>query len=190
MIFKPTPIAGVYIIQPERMADDRGYFARTWCAKEFAAHGLETRLAQCSVSFNHRAGTLRGMHYQAAPFGEVKLVRCTSGAIFDVALDLRPDSPTFCRWFGAELSAENGSMLFLPVGVAHGFQTLAGASEVFYQISEFYTAQASRGVRWNDPLFAIAWPLPVSVIAPRDAGYPDSRLDDFAQAVTWVNAKE
>jgi dTDP-4-dehydrorhamnose 3,5-epimerase len=171
--FLPTPVAGTCLVEPERQADDRGFFARTWCAREFAEHGLEPALSQCSVSYNHRRGTLRGLHYQAPPFAEVKLVRCTRGAVYDVAVDLRPDSPTYLRWVGVELTAENGRALYLPRGVAHGFYALADATEVAYQISTAYEPSAARGVRWDDPLLGVGWPGPVAVITPRDRGYPD-----------------
>jgi dTDP-4-dehydrorhamnose 3,5-epimerase len=175
--FVPTTLGGAYVIEQERRADERGFFARTWCAQEFAAHGLEPGLAQCSVSFNHRRGTLRGMHYQAPPFAEVKLLRCTRGAVFDVAVDLRPDSPTFRKWVGVELTADDGRALYVPRGFAHGFYSLVDSTEVAYQISTEYRPDAARGVRWNDPLLGVAWPGPVEVIAPRDRDYPDVLLD-------------
>jgi dTDP-4-dehydrorhamnose 3,5-epimerase len=175
--FMPTTLAGAYVIEQERHADERGFFARTWCAREFAAHGLETGLAQCSVSFNHRRGTLRGLHYQAPPFAEAKLVRCTRGALYDVAVDLRPDSPTFRRWVGVELTEDDGRALYIPRGFAHGFYALADATEVTYQISTAYQPQAARGVRWNDPFHGVTWPGPVAVIAPRDRDYPDVSPD-------------
>lgn len=173
MIFSPTALPGAFVIEPERREDERGFFARTWCAREFEAHTLVTRLAQCSVSYNKRKGTLRGMHYQAAPHQETKLIRCTAGAIHDVIIDLRPASPTFKRHFGVTLSAENRRMLYVPVGFAHGFQTLLDDTEVFYQISEYYSAEHSRGVRWNDPAFGIAWPDDDRTISGRDREYPD-----------------
>ena len=172
MIFDPTPISGCVVVRQERHADDRGYFARTWDGAELARHGLTAEVAQCSVSFNHSRGTLRGMHYQAAPHAEAKLVRCTRGALFDVCLDLRPDSPTFRQWYGETLTADNGAALFVPEGCAHGFLTLEDETEVFYTISAPYVPEAGRGVRWNDPAFGIAWPGEVRVIHPRDAGYP------------------
>lgn len=177
MRFVPAPLAGVFVIEQERHADERGWFARTWCADELLARGLEARVAQSSVSFNHRKGTLRGMHYQAPPHAEVKIVRCTRGALFDVALDLRPESATFRRWFGAELTEDDGRALYIPRGFAHGFLTLADATEVHYEISERYQPQAARGVRYDDPLFGIRWPAPVEVIAARDRGYPDATPD-------------
>jgi dTDP-4-dehydrorhamnose 3,5-epimerase len=173
MIFRDTAIAGVCVIEPERFEDDRGFFARTWDPDEFGEHGLNPELAQCSISYNRARGTLRGLHYQAAPHEEAKLVRCTAGAIFDVAADLRPDSSTFRGWFGVELSAENRLALYVPEGCAHGFLTLAEDSEVHYQISQAYVPEAGRGVRWNDPAFAIRWPAEVILMNERDASYED-----------------
>lgn len=174
MQFVETKIAGVWVIEPDRFADDRGHFARTFCREEFAARGLVTDVAQCSVSFNARAGTLRGMHWQAAPHGETKLVRCTRGAVYDVAVDLRAGSPTFKQWVAVDLSAENGRALYIPDGCAHGFQTRADASEVFYQISTPYVPEAGRGARWDDPAFAIDWPdVGARIISARDRAYPD-----------------
>jgi dTDP-4-dehydrorhamnose 3,5-epimerase len=173
VIFYPTSISDVWVIEPERLEDVRGYFARTWDRHEFRERGLDDALAQCSVSFNHHRGTLRGMHYQAAPHEETKLVRCTAGAIFDVAVDLRPESSTFRRWVGRELTARNGLALYIPKGCAHGFLTLEDESEVAYQISEFYASEAARGVRWDDPAFGVDWPGDVVVINDRDGSYPD-----------------
>jgi dTDP-4-dehydrorhamnose 3,5-epimerase len=176
MRLRETPVAGVHIVEPERIEDERGHFARTFAADAFAARGLDARVAQCSTSFNTRRGTLRGMHYQAAPHGEAKLVRCTRGAIYDVAVDLRPGSPSYLRWVGSELSAANGRALYVPEGCAHGFQTLVDDSEVLYQISTPYVPEAARGVRWDDPAFGIEWPAPPPggrTLAARDAGYPD-----------------
>lgn len=175
MIFRPTRLAGLWLVEIEPQADERGHFARTWCRREFAAHGLDTRLAQASLSFNRQAGTLRGLHFQRPPHAEAKLVRCTRGAIWDVALDLRPGSPTRGKWQGFELSAENGAALYIPEGFAHGFQTLRPETEVFYQISEFHAPEAASGVRYDDPAFAMSWPLPVSCISPRDAAWPAFR---------------
>jgi dTDP-4-dehydrorhamnose 3,5-epimerase len=180
--FVPTALAGVVVIEQERRADERGFFARTWCARELAQHGLEAALAQCSTSFNERRGTLRGLHYQAPPFAEVKIVRCTRGAIFDVALDLRPDAATFRQWVGVELTEDDGRALYIPRGFAHGLLTLADRSEVLYQISTPYAPEAARGVRWDDPFHDIAWPAPVDVIAARDRDCPDldpARLQDL-----------
>lgn len=174
MKFTPAPLQGAWVIDLEPVADERGSFARTWCAREMETHGLVTKVAQCSVSRNTRKATLRGMHYQAAPHEETKVVRCTRGAIFDVILDLRAGSATFKRWFGVELSAANGCALYVPAGFAHGFQTLTDDSEVAYQISEFHQPQSARGVRWDDPAFAIEWPEAASrVISPKDLAYPD-----------------
>ena len=169
-----TPLAGVYVLDPERFADERGFFARVWDGTELAAAGLNGALAHASVSYNHRAGTLRGMHYQRVPFEEAKLVRCTQGAIFDVALDLRPASPTFRQWHAVELTAANRRMLYIPEGCAHGFQTLADNSEVLYLISAPYSPAHGAGVRWDDPAFGIAWPPAAHrIMADRDASYPD-----------------
>ena len=175
MIFTATALPEVYILDVERLSDERGFFARTYCADELRDHGLELPVAQCSVSFNAAAGTLRGMHYQRAPFGEVKLVRCTMGAIFDVVIDLRADSPTRNAWVAYELTAENRRMLYIPEGCAHGFLTLTDRTEVYYQISERYHPEAAAGVRWNDPAFGVAWPAQPAVISARDASYPDYR---------------
>jgi dTDP-4-dehydrorhamnose 3,5-epimerase len=175
MIFKETPLPGAYVLAIERREDVRGFFARTWDPDEFTAHGLNPHVAQCSISFNLKCGTLRGMHYQAPPHAEAKLVRCTAGAIFDAIIDLRPDSPTYTRWFGITLSAENYQMLYVPEGFAHGFQTLMDSTEVFYQISAFYAPEAGRGVRWDDPTFGITWPPAERTITERDATYPDFR---------------
>ncbi len=173
MIFHETDIAGVVVVEVERLADERGFFARTWCADEFAEHGLDSAPAQCSISFNHRRHTLRGMHYQQAPHEESKLVRCTRGAIHDVALDLRPGSPTYLRSVALELSTDNRLALFVPPGCAHGFLTLDDEVEVLYQISPRFEPAASAGVRWNDPRFGIEWPAEPAVISTRDATYPD-----------------
>lgn len=175
MIFKETNLKGAFIIEPERIEDERGFFARTFCRKEFEAHGLNPNLVQCSVSFNKKKGTLRGMHYQASPHEETKLVRCTRGAIYDVLLDLRPNSPTFKQWVSAELTGENQRMVYIPEGVAHGFQTLQDETEVFYQMSEFYNPEAARGVRWDDPSFAVQWPNKPLIVSRKDASYPDIR---------------
>jgi dTDP-4-dehydrorhamnose 3,5-epimerase len=182
MIFSETKLPGAYLIEPQRLADERGFFARTWCRREFEAHGLDASLAQCNISFNRQAGTLRGMHYQVAPSAEAKLVRCTMGAIYDVIIDLRPGSPTFLQHIGVELTVENRAMLFIPEGFAHGFQTLADSTEVSYQMSEFYAPEHARGVRWDDPAFGIVWPLPVSIISEKDRALPDVDLRSFAGA--------
>ena len=174
MIFIETPLRGAFVIEIEPLHDDRGFFARTWCQREFEAHGLETRLVQCSVSFNTRAGTLRGLHYQAAPHEEVKVVRCTSGAVFDVIVDLRSESPTVAGHYSVTLSSANRRMLYVPQGFAHGFQTLENDTEVTYQISEFHQPESARGVRWNDPAFGIVWPTTEQRrMNERDQTYPD-----------------
>jgi dTDP-4-dehydrorhamnose 3,5-epimerase len=177
MTFRETDLAGVWTLEVEPRADERGFLARTWCRRELEAHGLNAALAQCSVSFTRRRGTVRGMHWQAAPYGEAKLVRCTRGAIYDVALDARRGSPTFGRWVAAELTADNRRMLYVPEGVAHGFQALTDDAEVFYQISEFHHPESERGIRWDDPGAAIAWPLADVTVSPRDAALP--RLADL-----------
>jgi dTDP-4-dehydrorhamnose 3,5-epimerase len=171
--FTETKVAGAFLIEPEPVADERGFFARSWDREEFQARGLNPRLAQCSISFSHRKGTLRGLHYQVAPHQEAKLVRCTRGAIWDVALDLRPGSATYRVWFGVELSAANRAMLYIPEGCAHGQLTLTDDTEVFYQISAPYAPAAARGVRYDDPAIGIKWPGEVTVISDRDASYPD-----------------
>jgi dTDP-4-dehydrorhamnose 3,5-epimerase len=173
VIFKPTELPGAYVIEPERNEDLRGYFARTFCETEFAARGLDTRIVQCSVSFNHRKGTLRGMHYQVAPFEEVKLVRCNRGAIYDVIMDLRRDSPSFKKYFAVQLDEQNGKIVYVPPGLAHGFQTLENNTEVFYQMSRIYSAEHARGVRWDDRAFGIRWPEDTRTILERDQNYPD-----------------
>jgi dTDP-4-dehydrorhamnose 3,5-epimerase len=175
MRFIATKLPLVFVVEPERVEDERGFFARTWSPEDLVARGLNPRLAQCCISFNRCRGTLRGMHYQVPPHAEAKLVRCTQGAIYDVALDLRPDSPTFMQWAAAELTADNRRMLYIAEGCAHGFQTLAGDSEVCYQISAPYKPDACRCVRWNDPAFGIAWrsDVPISVISERDRTNPD-----------------
>jgi dTDP-4-dehydrorhamnose 3,5-epimerase len=173
VIFHETPLSGAYVIEPEPLGDERGLFARTWCERELAARGLETHIAQCSTSFNPKRGTLRGMHYQVEPFAETKLVRCTRGAIYDVVVDLRKGSPTLHGHFAIVLSADNRKTMYVPKGLAHGFQTLEDDSEVFYQISQFYSPEHARGVRWDDPAFAIRWPDAARTIADRDRSYPD-----------------
>lgn len=173
MKFIPASLAGAYVIEAERLEDERGYFARTFCRDEFVAHCLNPDLVQCNVSFNLKKGTLRGMHYQAKPHEEAKLVRCTRGSVFDVIIDIRAESPTFRKWFAVELSAANGSMLYIPEGFAHGFQTLEDGSEVFYQMSEKYFPESARGIRWQDPAIGIRWPFPNPIISQRDAGFSD-----------------
>lgn len=174
MKFFETPIPGAFVIELEPVGDERGSFTRTYCEREFAAAGLVTRFPQWSVSRNARTHTLRGMHFNAAPHEEIKLVRCTSGAVADVIVDLRKSSPTYCRWHRVNLDAASGRAFYIPAGVAHGFQTLTDDAEVTYHISEFYAADAGRGVRWDDPAFAISWPdAPARIMSERDRTYPD-----------------
>lgn len=173
MLFTETKLKGAYVIDLEPRADERGFFARSWCAEEFEKLDLNPRLVQCNISFNKKCGTLRGMHYQAAPFPEAKLVRCTMGAIYDVIIDLRRDSPTFKQWLAIELSAGNHRALYIPEEFAHGFQTLAEDTEVFYQMSESFHPDCARGVRWNDPAFGILWPEDIRNISNRDQEYQD-----------------
>ena len=174
MIFSETELPGAYTIDVDPRRDERGFFARAWCAEEFSQHDLVTRVAQANVSYNVRRGTLRGMHYQLPPHAEVKIVRCTRGAIYDVIVDLRPASPTYRRWIGVELTADNRRMLYVPEGFAHGFQTLEDDTEAFYQVSEFYAPGAERGLRWDDPAFGIEWPLPESpILSDKDRAWPD-----------------
>jgi len=173
MRFEETKLGGAHVIELERRVDDRGFFARAFCERELAAHGLPIRFPQCNLSRNDKSGTLRGMHYQAAPSREAKLVRCTRGAIFDVIVDLRARSSTRLQWFGIELSAEDGRALFVPEGFAHGFVTLTDDTDVFYQMGDFYQPDAARGLRWNDPRIGIEWPMTPRIIAERDASYPD-----------------
>jgi dTDP-4-dehydrorhamnose 3,5-epimerase len=173
MTLHETKIAGVFEIRLEPKVDERGFFARSWCQKEFESHGLNPKLVQCNISFNTRKGTLRGMHYQVAPYPEVKVVRCTRGSIYDVVVDLRPQSRTFKCWISAVLTAENRNAIYVPEGCAHGFLTLEDQSEVFYQMSEIHNQESARGVRWNDPVFQIAWPARMEVISEHDRSYPN-----------------
>jgi dTDP-4-dehydrorhamnose 3,5-epimerase len=176
MIFSETTLKGAFLIEPERKEDHRGFFARTWCQKEFESQGLNSQLVQCSISFNKKKGTLRGMHFQVPPFEETKLVRCTKGEIFDVIIDLRTNSETFKKHFSVILNEENRLMLYIPEGFAHGFQTLTDNTEIFYQMSQFYSPEHSGGVRWNDPAFGIHWPQDDRIIIDRDLKYPDFLL--------------
>ncbi len=178
MIFTETKLTGAFVIEPERFADERGFFARSWSAREFAEAGVDARLAECNVSFNRKQGTLRGMHYQVAPHAQAKLVRCTMGAIYDVIVDLRPQSPTFKQWVAAELTAHNRLMLYVPGDFAHGFQTLTDNTEVLYQMTDVFAPDCARGVRWDDPAFRIEWPTTAAgggerIIIRRDREYPD-----------------
>jgi dTDP-4-dehydrorhamnose 3,5-epimerase len=171
--FTPLGVAGMLLVEPQRFPDERGFFARTYCAREFAAHGATERFVQSSVSFNRRAGTIRGLHWQEPPHQEAKLIRCVAGAIFDVGVDLRRDSPTYLRHSGVELTAENRLALYIPPGCAHGFQTLRDDTETLYMISAFHEPASGRGARFDDPAFEIAWPLPPTVVLERDRRYPD-----------------
>jgi len=173
MRFIETELAGAVIVEIEKLEDHRGFCARTWCQREFDLHQLDSSFVQANTSLNHVKGTLRGMHYQAEPYGETKLVRCTQGAIYDVIIDLRPNSPTYRKWIGVELTADNYRMLFVPRMFAHGFQTLEDKSVVTYQVGQFYTPGSERGVRFNDPAFNIKWPLAISVISDKDQKWPD-----------------
>ncbi len=178
MRFLETALAGVWVIEPERLSDERGWFARTFDAEEFRARGMNPHVEQCNASFNARRDTLRGMHYQAEPHGESKLVRCVRGAIFDVAVDLRAGSDTYCAWHGVELSAENGLALYVPAGLAHGFQTLSEDCEVIYQMGQPFVPAAARGVRFDDPAFAITWPEAAGelIVSAKDRAYPDFEI--------------
>jgi dTDP-4-dehydrorhamnose 3,5-epimerase len=173
MEFTETKLKGAFVVSMKQIQDDRGFFARAWCRDEFAAHGLNPDMVQLNVGYSHVKGTLRGLHFQEAPHAEAKFVRCTSGAIYDVIVDLRPDSPTWRQSFGLELSAENRLMLYAPEGFAHGYQTLTDMAEIYYMTSTPYAAQSARGVRYNDPAFGVVWPLPVSVISQPDQNWPD-----------------
>lgn len=179
MIFKETKLKGAFTIDLERIEDNRGFFARAWCKREFEAHGLNSRLVQCNLSFNRFRDTIRGMHYQGSPHEEAKLVRCIRGAIFDVIIDLRRESATYLQWIGVELTAENRKMLYVPENFAHGYQTLEDNSEVLYQVSQFYSPGAERGVRWDDPTFAIEWPEKGNIeISEKDKNWPDYVVED------------
>ena len=173
MIFTETRLKSAFVIDPERLEDERGFFARSWCEREFKDHGIDTKFVQCNISFNKKKGTLRGLHYQSAPYEEAKLVRCTMGAIYDVIVDLRPSFKTFTQWFSLNMTAENRRMIYIPEGFAHGFLTLEDNTEVFYQMSEFYSPGYGRGIRWDDLNFGIKWPETVQVISDQDKSYPD-----------------
>jgi dTDP-4-dehydrorhamnose 3,5-epimerase len=174
MIFTETKLPGVFVVAPERHEDERGFFAQSWTQREFEARGLDARLVECNLSYNKRRGTLRGMHFQRAPHAQGKLVRCTAGSIYDVAIDLRPDSPTFKEWTAVELTAANRLMLFVPGGFAHGYQTLADDTEVFYQVTDIYAPEYAGGVRWDDPAFGVHWrDVGALTINERDRTYPD-----------------
>jgi dTDP-4-dehydrorhamnose 3,5-epimerase len=181
MKIEPLPLSGAALVKLERVADERGFFARSGCVRELRAQGLPGEFVQSSISWNPRRGTVRGMHFQWPPSQEAKLVRCVRGAIYDVLLDLRPGQPTYMSHLGLTLDQDNRDAVYIPPGVAHGFQTLADDSEVLYQMTDFHAPELAMGLRWNDPAFRIAWPIPqASVIAPRDAGYPDFSAATFA----------
>jgi len=171
--FTETKLKGAFIIEIEKLEDDRGFFARSWCRKEFESHGLTAGVVQANVSYNHQKGTLRGMHYQIEPYQECKLIRCTRGAVYDVIIDLRPDSPTYKQWTGVELTADNYTMFFVPQDFAHGFQTLMDETEITYQVSQFYTPGSEKGIRFDDRSFNIQWPLDVTIISDKDRTWPD-----------------
>ena len=174
MIFTETKLKGAFIIEIEKREDERGFFARAWCKKEFEAHGLTSHMVQANIAFSRKKGTLRGMHYQASPYEEAKLIRCIKGGIFDVIIDLRPDSPTYKEWFGLQLISDNYKMLYAPEGFAHGYKTLIDKTEAFYQVTQFYAPESERGVRWDDPAFDIEWPEPNDlVISEKDKNWPD-----------------
>ncbi len=182
MILHETSLEGVYVVEPERAADDRGFFARTYSSSQFAEWGLELAITECSIAYNRARWTIRGLHYQKPPHEEAKIVRCTNGAVYDVAVDLRPNSRTYLRWEAIELTAENRIALYVPPGCAHGYQTLREDSELHYAISTAYAPEAGAGVRWNDPLLGIDWPASPSVISPRDKAYPDLEVPGYPLA--------
>jgi dTDP-4-dehydrorhamnose 3,5-epimerase len=173
MIFTETKLQGAYVIDLERVTDERGFFARRWCAKEFSSHGLSPVIVQANVGHSARMGTIRGMHFQVAPYAEVKVVHCSRGSLYDVIIDLRDGSPTRGQWVGVELTADNGRMLYVPEGFAHGYQTLEDETDLVYQTSQFYAKDAAKGVRYNDPEVGIVWPLPVSIVSSGDSSWPD-----------------
>jgi len=177
MIFTETKIKGMYIIEPELLADERGFFARSFCKDEFRNHGLETDIVQCNISYNQKKGTLRGMHYQVQPHEEAKVVSCMKGAIYDVALDLREKSKTFCQWIATEINDQNYKMIYIPKGCAHGFQTLEDDCVVYYQMGEFYHPECARGVRWNDPTIGIIWPKSGRIISEKDNLLPNLKIN-------------
>ena len=181
MIFSETKLLGAFTIDIERLEDERGFFARAWCEQQFVAHNLTSNFVQCNISVSKMRGTVRGLHYQIAPHQETKLIRCTRGAIFDVIVDLRPQSATYKQWVGVDLAGENHKMLYVPKGFAHGFQTLADETEVFYPVSEFYSPEFERGVRWDDPAFAIRWPVTDQItVSDKDMSWSDYLVPDTA----------
>jgi dTDP-4-dehydrorhamnose 3,5-epimerase len=173
MIFTETRLKNAFLIDPERFEDERGFFARSWCELEFRNNGIEIKFVQCNISFNKKMGTLRGIHYQASPYEEARLIRCTMGAIYDVIVDLRPNSLTYKKWISTELTSDNRRMIYVPKGFAHGFLTLTDNSEIFYMMSEYYAPGFNRGIKWNDPVLGITWPTDVRVISSQDKSYPD-----------------
>jgi dTDP-4-dehydrorhamnose 3,5-epimerase len=185
MIFTQTPLPGAYVIDIERRADNRGFFARTWCLREFETHGLNPNVVQINATLSARKGTLRGLHYQVAPYQEVKIVRCTRGALYDVIVDLRPQSPAYKQWLGVELTEDNHRMLYVPEGFAHGSQTLTDNTELWYQTSQFYAPEAARGVRFDDPAFQIKWPLAIEVVSDPDKNWPDYSECEAIQQETF-----
>lgn len=176
MIFTETKLPGAYLIEVQKIEDHRGFFGRAWCSKEFEAHGLNPKIVQINTSQSKKKGTIRGMHFQAAPYGEAKFIRCTKGRIYDVIIDLRPESPTFMQWVGNELSEDNCKMVYAPEYFAHGFVSLEDNCEVYYPVTEFYTPKAERGIRWNDPAFKIDWPIPIEIFTEKDMAHPDFDL--------------
>jgi dTDP-4-dehydrorhamnose 3,5-epimerase len=180
MIFKETKLKGAFVVEMESIRDNRGFFARAWCQREFEARGLITGFVQANLTFSPQKGTLRGLHYQIAPHQEIKLVRCTRGAIYDVIIDLRPESPTCRHWLGTELTADNHAMTYIPGGFAHGYQILMDDTEVFYQVAQFYAPEYERGIRWNDPAFGIEWPIASPLIlSEKDKRWPDYTLQEY-----------
>ncbi len=173
MIFTETTLKGAFLLEIKKIEDDRGFFGRSWCKKEMEEHGLNGNLCQANTSFSKLKGTIRGMHYQISPYEETKLIRCTRGSIFDVIIDLRPTSESYLKWFGAELTQDNYKMLYVPEGFAHGFITLTDNAEVYYNVTQFYTPGAEAGIRFNDPLFAIKWPVEPAVVSEKDKSHPD-----------------
>lgn len=174
MIFEKLRLEGAYVIRLQQHGDERGFFARAWCQREFETHGLTAKIVQANTAYSRRKGTLRGMHYQVSPYAEAKLLRCIRGAVYDVMIDLRPDSSTFKSWYGIELDDQSYKMVYVPEGFAHGYMTLADQTEVFYQVSEFYASDAERGIRWNDPVFNVQWPgMEKMIISEKDRNWPD-----------------
>jgi len=173
MIFTETKLKGAFIIEIKKLEDERGFFGRAWCQKEFEEHGLNGNICQINTSYTKNKGTIRGLHYQVNPYQETKFLRCTRGRIFDIIIDLRPDSPTFMQWIGNELSSDNYKMVYVPENFAHGILTLEDNSEVYYPVTQFYTQGAERGIRWNDPAFNIKWPVEVEIVSEKDNSHPD-----------------